>query len=159
MIGFIGIDLGQKGALTLQTKLPGQKPKWTIYPFFTRHGEETRQRTILEIELYELLKNITRVCPNLYIAIERPMMIPGNGKKAIASLFQNYGLVKGILTGLGHTDIWTPTPMQWKKVANAPGKDKTEMLVKASKIAKAPNLSPITADSVLICEACRLYYQ
>jgi len=86
-------------------------------------------------------------------------MIPGNGKKAIASLFQNYGLVKGILTGLGHTDIWTPTPMQWKKVANAPGKDKTEMLVKASKIAKAPNLSPITADSVLICEACRLYYQ
>ena len=24
MIGFIGIDLGQKGALTLQTKLPGE---------------------------------------------------------------------------------------------------------------------------------------
>jgi len=69
------------------------------------------------------------------------------------------GLIKGMLIGLGITSFWFPTPMQWKKEVGAPGNDKDQMLVKASQLTKVPNLSPITADSVLICEACRLRFR
>jgi hypothetical protein len=158
MISYIGIDLGQKGSITVQSKLPGAKATWSIHPFFVRHGEETRQRTITDSEQYTLLKSLV-LRSECYVTIERPMMIPGNGKKAISVLFENFGLMKGMLIGLGITSFWFPTPMQWKKIANAPGKDKNKMLVLASRITKAPNLSPVTADSVLICEACRLHFQ
>lgn len=158
MISYIGIDLGQKGSITVQSKLPGSKATWSIHPFFTRHGEETRQRTITDIEQYKLLKSLVSRS-ECYVTIERPVLMPGNGKKAIASLHENYGLVKGILIGLGVSSFWYPTPMQWKKIANAPGKDKSKMLVLASRLTRTSNLSPETADSVLICEACRLHFR
>lgn len=158
MISYIGIDLGQKGSITVQSKLPGSKPTWNIYPFFTRHNEETRQRTITEQELYQLLHTIV-ARSECFVTVERPMFMPGNGKKAIAVIHENFGLMKGILIGLGIDSFWFPTPMQWKKLANAPGKDKDRMLVLASRLTKTANLSPITADSVLICEACRLHFQ
>lgn len=158
MITYIGIDLGQKGSLTIQSKLPGSKPVWTIYPFFQRHGDETRQRTLTEQEMYELLRSIVRSSES-FVTIERPVIMPGNGKKAICSLHENFGLIKGMLIGLGVTSFWYPVPMQWKKVVNAKGSDKDKMLVLASRLTKAPKLSPITADSVLICESCRLHFQ
>lgn len=156
MIRYIGIDLGQQGSLTVQSKLPGSKPYWTIYPFHQRHGDETRQRTLLEVEMFQLIADLTSKA-ECYVTIERPMFI-SKGTKAIASLHEQFGLIKGMLHAKGVTSFWYPTPMQWKKLVNAPGKDKDKMLVLASRITKAPKLSPITADSVLICEACRLHF-
>jgi hypothetical protein len=157
MISYIGIDLGQKGAITVQHKLPASKPTWEIFPFYQRHGEETRMRTLLESEFYDLLFNIVNRS-ECYVTIERPMMF-SKGLKAVASLHEHFGLTKGILIGLGVTSFWYPTPVQWKKLVKAPGSDKVQMLKNASKITKARNLSPETADSVLICEACRLHFQ
>lgn len=157
MISYIGIDLGQKGAVTVQSKLPGCKPAWEIYPFFARHNDETRQRTLTDNEMYELFKSIvTR--SECFVTIERPMFMPGNGKKAIGVIHEGFGLVKGILIGLGIDSFWFPTPQQWKKLVNAPGKDKDRMLVLASRLTKTANLSPVTADSALICEACRIHF-
>lgn len=158
MISYIGIDLGVKGSITVQSKLAGSKAVWSIYPFYTRHNEETRQRRLTETELLELLKSIV-IKSECYVAIERPIFMPGNGKKAIAVLHENFGFIKGVLSALDVSSFWFPTPVQWKKVVNAPGKDKDKMLVQASKLTRAENLSPITADSVLICEACRLHFQ
>lgn len=157
MISYIGVDLGQKGAITVQSKLPGSKPTWSIHPFFMRHGEETRMRTLLPSELFELLKSITSRS-ECFVTIERPMMF-SKGLKAVASLHEHYGLVRGMFQGLGVPEFWTPTPVQWKKVVSAPGSDKVKMLKIASKLTKAQHLSPETADSVLICEACRLHFQ
>lgn len=157
MISYIGIDLGQKGAITVQSKLPASKPTWKIYPFFMRHGEETRMRTLLDHELFDILKDIVRRS-ECFVTIERPMMF-SKGLKAVASLHEHYGLVRGMLQGLGIVQFWTPTPVQWKKIVSAPGSDKVKMLRIASKITKAEYLSPETADSVLICEACRLHFQ
>jgi hypothetical protein len=159
MISYIGIDLGQKGALTIQSKLAGSKPTWEIYPFYARHNDETRQRTLTENDFYNLFASITNRSPECYVTIERPVFMPKNGKKAVAGLHEHFGLIKGMLIGLGITSFWFPTPMQWKKEVGAPGNDKDQMLVKASQLTKAPNLSPITADSVLICEACRLRFR
>lgn len=159
MISYIGIDLGQKGALTIQSKLPGSKPTWQIHPFYVRHGNETRQRTFTEVEFYDLFAYTILRSPECYVTIERPVFMPKNGKKAIASLHESFGLIKGMLIGLGVTSFWFPTPMQWKKEVGAPGSDKDKMLVKASQLTKAEFLSPITADSVLICEACRLHFR
>lgn len=157
MISYIGIDLGQKGSITVQHKLPASKATWEIFPFFKRHGEETRMRTLLESEMYDLLAGIVGRS-ECYVTIERPMLF-SKGLKAVASLHQHYGLVQGILLGLGVSEFWNPTPVQWKKLANAPGSDKVKMLKLASKLTKAQYLSPETADSVLICEACRLHFQ
>lgn len=157
MISYVGIDLGQKGAVTVQSKLPGSKPTWHIHPFFARHKEETKQRTLTENELYNLFHSIVTKS-ECFITIERPMLF-SKGTKAIASLHEQFGIAKGILISLGISSFWYPTPQQWKKIANAPGNDKDKMLVKASRLTKASNLSPITADSVLICEACRLHFQ
>ena len=158
MISYIGIDLGQKGSITVQSKLPGSKATWSIHPFFTRHGEETRQRTITDIEQHKLLKSLVSRS-ECYVTIERPMFIPGNGKKAIAVIHENFGFIKGVLISLGVSSFWFPTPQQWKKVVNAPGNDKDKMLVLASRLTKVSNLSPVTADSTLICEACRLHFR
>lgn len=157
MIRYIGIDLGQKGAITVQSKLPGSKPYWAIYPFFRRHNDETKQRTILEDEMLGLISDLCSKS-ECFVTIERPMLF-SKGTKAIASLHENFGLIKGMLHAKGVTSFWYPTPVQWKKLANAPGNDKDKMLVLASRVTKAPNLSPVTADSVLICEACRLHFK
>lgn len=157
MISYIGIDLGQKGSITVQHKLPGSKPTWSIHPFFKRHGEETRMRTMLDTELHELLASVVSRS-ECFVTIERPMLF-SKGLKAVSSLHEHYGLVRGILLGLGVSEFWNPTPVQWKKLANAPGSDKVKMLKIASKLTRAQYLSPETADSVLICEACRLHFQ
>jgi hypothetical protein len=158
MISHIGIDLGQKGSVTVQSRLAGMKPQWDIYPFFQRHGEETKQRTLTDREIYSLLKKIVKTSPECYVTIEHPVFMPTNGKKAIAGLFENFGFFKGVLIGLGVSSFWFPTPRQWKKTVSAAGNDKDKMLVFASRLTKSPNLSPVTADSVLICEACRLHF-
>lgn len=158
MISYIGIDLGQKGAISVQSKLAGFKPTWSIYPFHARHNEETRKRTLTDQELFETLKKIISTSGETFITVERPVFVPSNGKKAIAVLHENYGFVKGALQGLGVSTFWFPTPMQWKKVAQAYGNQKSKMLKQASNLCKSPNLSIDTADSVLICEACRLRF-
>lgn len=160
MIGYIGIDLGQKGAISVQSYLAGDpKPYWQIFPFYARHFDETRQRSLTEFEIYTLLKTIISKTGDCFIAIEHPVFMPTNGKKAISVLHENFGLMKGILIGLGIESFWFPKPIQWKKVVSAKGSDKDKMLVLASRVTKAPNLSPITADSVLISEACRLHFR
>lgn len=157
MIQFIGIDLGQKGALTVQRKIPGSKLKITIHPFWHRH-DGTRQRTLLDHEIATLLEN-TLSKGQSYVCIEHPIFMPMNGKKAIASIHENFGLMKGLCLAYGADHFWYPKPREWKTLVNAPGNDKSKMTKIASRICTSPELNDLTSDSVLISEACRLHFQ
>jgi hypothetical protein len=157
MIQFIGIDLGQKGALTVQRKIPGSKIRITIYPFWDRHGG-TRQRTLMDHEFIKLFETVLSNGES-YVAIEHPIFMPMNGKKAIASIHEAFGLVKGICMAFGADHFWFPKPREWKAVVNAPGNDKSKMTKIAARICTSQHLNDLTSDSVLISEACRLHFQ
>lgn len=157
MIQFIGIDLGQKGAITVQSKIPGSKLQVKIYPFWHRHGG-TRQRTLLEHELVDLLETILKRGQS-YVAIEHPIFMPMNGKKAIASIHENFGFVKGVCLAMGAEHFWYPKPREWKTLVKAPGDDKSVITKIASRIVQSPELNDSTSDSVLISEACRLHFK
>jgi len=157
MITYIGIDLGQKGGLTKIAKLPMQSPIWTVTPFWDRYGGSKLRRPT-EHELYKILDDATHLAGDIYVTIEHPIFVPTTGKKAIASLHEAFGYVKGILTGLGVASLWCPTPQQWKKTTGAHGNDKTKMLELAQRITKHHGLDINTCDSVLIAEACRIHF-
>lgn len=158
MLKYIGIDLGQKGSVTVQSILSQQKPVFTVHPFWGHFGG-TRLRTLMDHEYYTLFEEILRNAGETFIAIEHPVLMPKNGSKAVSSMFEKFGLLKGILMGLGATAIWEPTPRQWQSVAKAGGKDKIKGLRQANLMTRHPNLNELTADSVLISEACRLHYR
>ncbi len=158
MLKYIGIDLGQKGSISVQTKRPFKKPTLEIHWFWDRHGG-TKLRTLHEDELAQLLKDVLDSPAEIYLTIEAPVFMPLNGKKAIASMHWYYGFVIGFAKALDIESIWTPTPQQWKKVASAPGKDKSKMVKLATRLFKNPLINVETADSVLISEACRLHFQ
>ena len=158
MISFIGIDLGLKGAITTCKVLPIGKPVFEIYPFYCHHNEETRLRTITENELYDLFLKICANAGQIFCTIEHPVFMPLNGKKAIASLHENFGLVKGMMIGLGVNNFWLPKPVTWKKVIDAHGNDKSEMYLKAKKYTKHLKLNTDTADSTLICMAGKKHF-
>jgi hypothetical protein len=157
MINFIGIDLGKKGAATVCKVLPIGKPSIEIYPFYCHHNEESAMRTITEEELYLLFQKICYGA-QVFCTIEHPVFMPLNGKKAIASLHENFGLVKGMMIGLGVTNFWLPKPVTWKKVIDAHGNDKSVMYTKARKFTKHLKLNTDTADSALICMAGKKYF-
>lgn len=157
MITFVGIDLGQKGAVTTCTVLPCVKPKFEIYPFYAHHGG-TRLRTMTEQELYLFFQKICSSAGQILCTIEHPVFMPLNGKKAIASLHENFGLVKGILIGLGVTEFWFPKPVTWKKEINAQGNDKSDMYLIARKYTKHKLLNTDTADSTLVCLAGKKHF-
>lgn len=158
MIKYVGIDLGQKGAICVQSFLTVGKPKIKIYPFWNRFGG-TRLRTILDYELLDTLSEIVHNSGETFVTIERPIFVPGCRIQAATKMSENYGLLRGMLLGLDVSEIWTPTPQQWKVPVSARGSDKSKMLKIASRITKDPELSLLTADAVLISEACRLHYR
>lgn len=159
MISYIGIDLGIKGAICVQSKLAFNKPTFSLYPFWDRFGG-TRLRTILEEELAELLGEIIAKSGETFVTVEHPIFIPGKSpQKVIASMHEKFGLTKGILLGLGVTGLWFPKPTQWKKVTGTPGSDKDKMFQYARKLMKHEHLNAITADAVLISEACRIHFK
>jgi hypothetical protein len=154
----IGIDLGQKGAIAVQTKAPFKPMTLEIFPFWDRHGG-TRLRAATDEELVMILRKVLMVPGERFVAIEHPILMPKNGKKAIAGLFEHFGLIKGVCTALLVDQIWLPTPRQWKKEASAPGSDKAKMMSMAQKLFKSVPISEMTADAVLISEACRLHFR
>lgn len=158
MLKYVGIDLGQKGSIAVQKKMPFKKPTLELFWFWGRHGG-TKQRTMTEDELAHLLRQVLDSPAETYLAIESPMFIPGNGKKAIASMNWYYGFVLGTAKAYGVDSIWVPTPRQWKVEASAPGKDKQMMVKYANRLFKDPLINSETADSVLISEACRLRFR
>lgn len=128
MIKYIGIDLGHKGSLSIQSKLAFHKPTLSIFPFWHRHsGTKCRSATIEE--LIELFKSEILSSGESYIAIEHPVFMPKNGKKAIASMFYNYGVALGLCKAFDLTGIWTPTPREWKAITKTPGSDKSKLTV------------------------------
>jgi hypothetical protein len=159
MISYIGIDLGLKGAICVQSKLAFHKPTFSLYPFWDRFGG-TRLRTILEEELVTLLEGIVNKSGESFVTIEHPIFLPGKSpQKVIASMHEKFGVMKGILLTLGVQGMWFPKPMQWKKVTGTPGSDKDKMFQYARRIMNHEHLNAITADAVLISEACRIHFQ
>lgn len=157
MLTFAGIDLGQKGAITVISELPGMKRSIEVFSFWGYFGG-TRLRTATEDELVKGVREIMAHASEAYVAIEHPVFMPRNGKKAIAGLFHNFGFIKGIFHGLSVAEVWTPKPAQWMKLIGA-SKNKTANLRLARKL--YPKLSTLTldnSDSVLIAEICRKYY-
>jgi hypothetical protein len=154
-VRYVGIDLGQKGSVSVQVKRAFKKSTLEIYSFWDRFGG-TRLRTATEAEIYDIIQRAAPPNCQCYIVIERPMFI-SKGMKAVASLHENFGLIKGMLLPMGH-QTWFATPQQWKKEAKAPGSDKTKMMDKAFHLFKHDGINKETADSVLISEACRLYF-
>ena len=158
MLKFIGIDLGQKGAIAVQSKLPFTKTTLEIFPFWQRFGG-TRLRTATEQELLEFIKTSASGAGEVYVTVEHPVYVPSNGKKAIGVLHQNFGFVLGALGALGLDSLWLPKPVQWKKTTGFKGKDKGQMLQFAQRLFKNSSITELTADAVLISEACRLHFK
>jgi hypothetical protein len=158
MLRYIGIDLGQKGSISIQKKPPFKKPTLELHWFWGRHGG-TRLRTMGEDELADLLREVFDSPAETYLTIEAPVFMPLNGKKSIASMHWYYGFVVGMAKAFNIESIWCPTPNQWKKEASSPGKDKTKMVKLATRLFKHPLINVETADSVLISEACRLKFR
>lgn len=158
MITYIGIDLGQKGAIAYQSKLSFGKPKLTVVPFWDRWGG-TRLRPPTEQELCDTVVEILRTSGDTYVCIEHPVFMPLNGKKAIAGLHEHFGFMKGLFSALGVTSCYYPKPVTWKKLVNAPGSDKHKMTKLAQRLYKNPSINDMTSDAVLISEACRLYFK
>lgn len=157
MIRYVGIDLGQKGSISVQVKAPMVKPSLEIYSFWDRFGG-TRLRTATRDEIKEMLFEAIPDVGLTYVMIESPILMPKNGTKAIAGLFEGYGYMLGLLSALNVT-IKTMNPRQWKAVVGAPGSDKTKMVDKATLLFKDTRINCETADSVLISEACRLTFK
>lgn len=158
MISYIGVDLGQKGAITIQSKLPGSKYQFDIIPLWAHHGG-TRLRAPTENEMYDIIRNILKRSGETYVAIEHPIFMPLNGKKAIASLHENFGLMKGLMIASGASHFWYPKPREWKTLTKANGDDKSAMTKFAARLTRHKNLNDMTSDSVLISEACRLHFK
>lgn len=159
MIHYIGIDLGQKGSLTIISQNVFKKTTTQIFSFWGRF-EGTKLRTMTELEYLELLQGIQKYGGEFFVAIEHPVFMPVSGKKSTASMFNNFGLMRGLILGLDFTDnIYCPTPREWKALVKAKGSDKNVMAKLASKrFPKLKGITAETADSVLIAEACRQYY-
>ena len=158
MISYIGIDLGQKGCIAVQSKLSINKPKLHVVPFW-QHWNGTKLRPPTEQEIYETLRELLSRSGDTYVCIEHPVFIPANGKKAVASLHENFGFIKGCLMALGATSFVYPKPLTWKKLTGAPGSDKSKMVRFAQRLFKHPGINELTADAVLISEYCRLYFK
>jgi hypothetical protein len=159
MMKYVGIDLGQKGAIAVQTKKPFSKPTLEIFPFWGRHGG-TRLRTLTDEELVRTVQSVVALDVNeIFVTIEHPIFMPVNGKKAIAGMFKHFGILLGVCHAHYVDQLWIPKPTQWKKETGAHGSDKFAMAALASNLFKNPMIDELTADAVLISEACRLHFK
>lgn len=158
MLTYIGVDLGQKGAIACYSDLGGFRKEFSIFSNWEYHGG-TKLRTATDKEIYEALSTMLKGASEIYAVIEHPIYMPGNGKKAIAGLFNNFGFMRGLLTAYNVQELWLPKPRQWQKVVGA-SSNKTRNLTMARKLCpKLKNLTKDNSDAVLICHACRLIYQ
>jgi hypothetical protein len=158
MLTYIGVDLGQKGGIAVYTELAGMRKSMKVFSMWDYHGG-TALRTATQVEIKDALKQMTKGSSEIYACIEHPVFMPGNGKKAIAGLFENFGFFQGLLLSYDVQELWTPTPRAWQKVVKGASSDKTKNLVMARKLYSATkDLTKDNSDAILICHACKVIY-
>jgi hypothetical protein len=161
MLTFLGVDLGQKGAIAAYTVMPGLNTRSVqLFSFWGYHGG-TRLRTATDEELYEGLKVLLSGSSEIYACVEHPIYM---GKvtpmKTMSSLFNAFGFMRGLLTAYDVEELWLPKPRQWQKKITGVSSNKTKNLTMARRLyPKTKDLTKDNSDAVLICHACRLVYQ
>lgn len=103
---YMAVDLGVKGAITLFDKFTSilvafEMPKIAI------------TKTRFEVDLKKLNNLIKDSLPIKLAVIEQPPIIPINGKIAIASLFKQFGELRGLLIAY-NVPFLQPDPKVWK---------------------------------------------
>jgi hypothetical protein len=123
----VGIDAGEKGgvaALEYHATLPGADRKPRVFPLPVEVGKTvgkgSRKKVRLQlnrIELVQLFRSLAAVSENsMVFVIEEPPIVPYNNRLTIASLFRNYGEIRGIAAAMEpRVPLLMPGPKVWKK--------------------------------------------
>lgn len=107
---FIGIDPGKTGGIAIIT--PDNSAVYDL-PYVDKR---------LDSNSFYLILGTRR--GKTIAVIEQQQFRPDDGKNRIATTFENFGRLCGIVELLGADRILLPTPGKWKKAMGLTGKDK-----------------------------------
>lgn len=142
---YVGVDPGVSGAIAI------------IEPNRALTVAAFKDRT--EKEIFQLFKNTLQGPYPPTVHLEQVGSLPKDGAQAMFTFGRNYGLLRGVMTGLGIPFEEVP-PQVWQRAFGLGGKFKTKPLRKTAHFQKAQQLFPQydftkpMADAVLLAEHC-----
>jgi len=118
---FVGIDPGASGAIALYNPVTS-KIEVEDMPTATMNIAGKNRRRVIEPVLAEIIRGWYSI-HDLFAVVEQVGAMPGQGVTSMFSFGQSFGIVTGVLAGVG-IPFETVTPQHWKKITRTPkGKD------------------------------------
>ena len=115
----IGVDPGLSGAIAIIDVRGGLVDAWDMPTVEIKVGKAMKRRVAPEVIAAEL----RTYAPHAIAYIEKVSAMPGQGVSSMFAFGEAYGLVRGVLAGMG-IPCTTVTPAVWTKAMRvAAGKD------------------------------------
>ena len=117
---FIGVDPGVSGAIAVTSSTLGLIQVIDMPTVEVKVGKSLKRRISPELLMVALREVVT---PDCVAMVEQVRAMPGQGVSSMFAFGEAYGLIRGVLAGLG-VRTHTVTPVSWKKeMALNKGKD------------------------------------
>lgn len=110
----IGIDIGIHGGLSVFDTVSGEL--LSLYPMPTMElDKDDKIKTVLDIERLKFILEIPKVHNDSALVIfENIHAFPGQGSVSTGMLMEQKGIIRGLVAGLGYTELQV-NPRTWQK--------------------------------------------